>query len=115
MAKKTGKTIQLGLRVDIQLLDRIKKLANVDKIDKMSWIRQSLSTFISNEEKKVIDEIIENYINLRCDENELKRVASFNKIPKDIQNARRDVVLKMKNGVNNSVKKTNGTIKIIPK
>ena len=99
MAKKARKTIQLGLRIDVQLLDKIKKLSEIDNIDKMSWIRQALSTFVSTEEKKTIDETISNYINLRCNEDELKRIISLNKIPKDIQDARKEVLIKIKNSV----------------
>ena len=97
MAKKTNKTIQLGLRIDTQLLEKIEKLADIERIDKMSWIRRALSTFVNEEEKAVIDEAVEDYVNLRCDEEELKRVASFDKIPEDIQNARKEVIIKLKN------------------
>ncbi len=95
--KKTTKTIQLGLRIDTQLLEKIEKLADIERIDKMSWIRRALATFVNGEEKGAIDEAVEDYINLRCDDEELKKVASFNKIPEDIQNARKEVVIKLKN------------------
>ena len=97
MVKKTNKTVQLGLRIDTQLLEKIEKLADIERIDKMSWIRRALATFVNGEEKGAIDEAVEDYINLRCDEDELKRVASFDKIPDDIQNARKEVIIKLKN------------------
>ena len=91
------KTVQLGLRIDKELIKKIEKLAEIDRVDKMSWIRQALATHVNIEEKIAIDEAIEDYIHLRCDENELVKIASFDKIPMDVQYARKEVIAKLKN------------------
>lgn len=90
------RTIQLGLRVDLDLLKKIEKMAQHENIDKMSWIRRALATFLKGEEQEAITMAVEDYINLRIDESELKRMANFNKIPEDIQNARKEVLIKIK-------------------
>lgn len=91
-----GKTIQLGLRIDVDLLKKIEKMAKYESIDKMSWIRRALASFLKGEEIEARTEAIEDYIQLRIDENKLKKIASFNKIPADIQKARKQVLIKIK-------------------
>lgn len=92
------KTIQLGLRIDKDLLDKIEKMASHENIDKMSWIRRALATFLKGEEEEAISMAVEDYINLRIDEKKLKKITSFNKIPKDIEEARKEVLNKIKRG-----------------
>lgn len=86
------KTIQLGLRIDIDLLRKIEKMAQYENIDKMSWIRRALATFLKGEEQEAITMAVEDYINLRVDEQELKKITSFTKIPEDIQSARKEII-----------------------
>lgn len=93
MVKKSNKTIQLGLRVDVQLVEKIEKSAEIEGIDKMSWIRRALATFVNGEEKGASDEAIEDYIHLRIDEDRLKEIMGLKTVPKDISSARQNVVL----------------------
>jgi len=86
------KTVQLGLRIDVDLLKKIDKMAQYESIDKMSWIRRALATFVKGEEIEARSEAIEDYIHLRIDESELKKITSFTKISEDIQNARKEVL-----------------------
>jgi len=86
------KTIQLGLRIDEELLKKIEKMAQYENIDKMSWIRRALATFLKGEEIEAKTEAIEDYINLRIDEKELENITGMNKIPKDLQEARKKVL-----------------------
>ena len=90
------KTVQLGLRIDVDLLKKIEKMSQHESIDKMSWIRRALASFLKGEEEDAITTAAEDYISLRIDENELKKISSFNKIPEDIQNARKAVLNKIK-------------------
>jgi len=90
------KTVQLGLRIDVDLLKKIEKMAQHESIDKMSWIRRALATFLKGEEEEAVTVAVENYINLRIDETELKKIAFFSKVPEDIQSARKEVLNKIK-------------------
>jgi predicted DNA binding CopG/RHH family protein len=90
------KTIQLGLRIDEELLEKIEKMAQYENIDKMSWIRRALATFLKGEEIEAKTEAIEDYINLRIDEKDLKNISGMKEVSKDIQEARKEVLNKIK-------------------
>lgn len=90
------KTIQLGLRIDEELLGKIEKMAQYENIDKMSWIRRALATFLKGEEIEAKSEAIEDYINLRIDEKDLKNISGMKDVSKDIQEARKEVLNKIK-------------------
>ena len=90
------KTIQLGLRIDKELLEKIEKLSGFEGIDKMSWIRRALASFVDDVEDEMEDCAIEDYINLRIDEKELENITGMKKIPKDLQEARKEVLNKTK-------------------
>lgn len=93
-----AKTTQIGLRLDKELLDKISKLSEHEGIDRMAWIRRALANFVSDEEDGMSDAAIEDYINLRIDEKELKDYTGFKKIPEDIKEARKKVLNKMVGG-----------------
>ena len=93
------KTVQLGLRIDVDLLKKIEKMAQHENIDKMSWIRRALATFLKGEEEEAVTMAVEDYISLRIDETELKKITSFSKVPEDIQTARKEVLTKIKEEV----------------
>jgi hypothetical protein len=85
-------TVQLGLRIEKELLDKIEKLSDYEGIDKMAWIRRALANFVHDEENGMSDEAIEDFIHLRIDESELKDFTGFEKIPRDILSAREKVL-----------------------
>jgi len=80
--------MQLGLRLDKELVYKIEELSGYEHIDKMSWIRRALSLAIIDVESRIADEVIKNYINLRSDDKTLLKWAEFKAIPKDIKEAR---------------------------
>ena len=84
-----AKTIQIGLRLDKELLDTITKLSEYEGIDRMAWIRRALAIFVSEAEDEMADSAIEDYIKLRIDEKELKESTGLIIIPDDIQEARK--------------------------
>ena len=86
--KKETSTVQIGLRLEKDLLERIESLAEDEGVDKMAWIRRALANFVQDEEDGMADAAIEDYLNLRIDEKELLNYVEFKKIPKDIQDAR---------------------------
>ena len=90
-----AKTTQIGLRLDKELLDKISKLSEHEGIDRMAWIRRALANFVNDEEDGMSDAAIEDYINLRIDEKEMKDFTGFKKIPEDIQEARKKVLSKI--------------------
>ena len=82
------KTVQLGMRIEQDLIDRIEELAKNEGIDRNLWIKRALATFVADEESGMSDEAIEDFIHLRIDEKTLLQYADFDKIPKDILKAR---------------------------
>jgi predicted DNA-binding protein len=84
------KTVQLGLRIEKELIDRIEDLAENEGVDKMAWIRRALASFVGDEEDEMADEAIKDYIKLRIDEKELLKFTEFRKVPEDIKEARKN-------------------------
>ena len=99
MVKEDKGTIQLGLRIDKELLKEIEFLAENEGVDKMAWIRRALANSVNQERDSISREAVKDYINLIIDEEELKEFSDFSKIPKDIVEARRDVLNKIKKEV----------------
>lgn len=90
MVTEETKTIQIGLRLDRELLKEIEILAENEGVDKMAWIKRSLANSVSRERDLITKEAIKDYINLILDEASLKEFAGFSKIPKDIEEARKE-------------------------
>ena len=88
--KKISKTTQIGLRLDNDILEKIDEMAEFDKIDKMTWIRQAIADRIDSEEEDMEDDAIEDYIWLRINEEELKEATGLKKIPADLIEARKE-------------------------
>ena len=82
------KTIQLGIRIEKDLVERIEFLAKEEGIDRNLWIKRALGVFVADEEDGIIDGAIEDYINLRIDEETLIEITDFKKVPEDIKKAR---------------------------
>ena len=83
-----NKTIQLGMRIEKELVDRIEYLAKNEGIDRNIWIKRALASFVGDEEDGMTDGAIEDYIHLRIDDKTLLEYADFDKIPDDIKKAR---------------------------
>ena len=83
------KTVQIGLRIERELLNRIEELADFEKIDKMSWIRKALANAQREQENKMRDSIIDSYLNLRLSDEEFQRYMKM-PVPEDIKKARKN-------------------------
>lgn len=94
--EKKRETVQIGLRLEKALLDKVEDLSDYEGIDKMSFIRRAIASFIGEVEDSMADKAIEDYINLRIDEAELKKYAGLKLVPKDVQEARQDMLKKIK-------------------
>jgi len=97
MVKET-ETTQIGLRIDTNLLKEIDEMAEYENIDRMSWIRRALATFLKGEQLEAKNEAIENYVELIIDENKLKEILALNEIPIDLKKAREETLNKIKGG-----------------
>ena len=92
---KGKKTIQIGLRIDEDQLKKIEEIAEVEKIDKMSWIRRAIADSLTDFDTEMEDVAVEDYIKCRIDENELKGITGMTKIPEDLKKARKEVINKL--------------------
>ena len=92
MVKEEKKTIQLGLRIDKNLLEEIESLAESEGVNKMSWIKRALAAFVDDEKDSMAKDAVKDYIGLVINEDTLKEFTAFSKIPKDIENARKEVL-----------------------
>ena len=90
--------IQLGLRLEEDLVKRIEILAEAEGIDRNLWIKRALADFANQEEDSMAKEAVKSYINLTIDDEELKDHTGFKNIPKDIQDARKEMLNKTKKG-----------------
>jgi predicted transcriptional regulator len=91
-----GKTVQLGLRIDADLNEEIEYLAQNEGVDKMAWIRRALADFASQERDSMAKEAVKDFIYLAIDDKTLLEFANFDKIPKDILDARAEMLKKIK-------------------
>ena len=96
MVTEEKKTIQLGLRIDKDLLKDIEYLSKSEGVDKMSWIKRALADFVNEEKDAMSKEAVKDYIGLVIDERDFKEFTGFSKIPKDIEEARKEVLNKIK-------------------
>ena len=85
---KEPKTTQIGLRIDKDVLSQIEELAEFDKVDKMTWIRQAIADRIDDIEQDMDDCAIEDYIHARILEEKFKEDMGWKKIPEDLKQAR---------------------------
>jgi predicted DNA-binding protein len=90
--KKESDTIQIGLRIEKDLLESLEFFAKNSKIDKMAMIRQAIASYVTEMEDSFEDAAIEDYICLRIDEQEFKEHTGLKEIPKDIKEARQETI-----------------------
>ena len=90
--KKEAKTTQIGLRIDNDLLKTVEELAEFDKIDKMTWIRQAIADRIDEIEDEMDDAAIENYIRARISEEQFKEEMAWKTVPADLKQARAEAI-----------------------
>ena len=89
---KNIELVQTGLRIEKSLLKKIEKLSQDEGVDRMSWMRRALSTFVKGQEEGIREQAFEDHISLRTDEYELKEILNIKNVPKDIKEARKKVL-----------------------
>lgn len=90
--KKESPTIQIGLRIEKDLLKSIEFIAEANKVDKMSIIRQAITLYVDDMETDIEDGAIEDYIAGRIDEVELKRDTGMKEVPEDLKSTRNETL-----------------------
>jgi predicted DNA-binding protein len=83
------KTIQLGVRVDKDLMNRLDFFAKQQNVDKMDYVRQAISLFVAEMEKGYEEELIEEYVSARIGEKEFKELMRINSIDLDLKKIRK--------------------------
>ena len=86
--KKESPTIQIGLRIDKKLLERVDFFAEKNKDDRMAMIRIAIASYVEDMETALEDAAIEDYISGRIDEEELKDATGMKKVPEDLKSVR---------------------------
>lgn len=99
MVTQEKNTIQLGLRIDSDLLKEIEYLAQSEGVDKMAWIKRALAVSVDDEKTNMNKQAVKDYIGLVIDEKDFKELTGFSKIPLDIDEARKDVLKNIKKEV----------------
>jgi metal-responsive CopG/Arc/MetJ family transcriptional regulator len=92
------KSTPISLRIPNDMLKEIDYMVEHEDIDRISWVRRALSTFLKGEKEEMKTSSVEDYIHLRIDEDMLKKTLNFDKIPKDIQEARKEMLIQIKSG-----------------
>ena len=90
--KKESSTIQIGLRLEKELIESLEFFAGHNKLDKMMIIKQAIAAYVGEMEDAFEDAAIEDYIHLRISEEELKKDTGLKEVPKDIKEARQETL-----------------------
>ena len=93
---KKKKTIQLGVRVDKDLMDRLDFFARNQNMDKMDYVRQAIDLYVAEMEKGYEKEAIEDYVNCRIDELKFKELMNLKEVSEDLKKARKENIEKIK-------------------
>lgn len=86
----------VGIYLENEMLKRLIEIAKEQGIDKSAVIKQAIQEFIDNIDDKMDKYFIEDYIHLKITENELKERFEWKEIPKDIQEARKEILNRIK-------------------
>ncbi|MGV8162864.1 MAG: ribbon-helix-helix protein, CopG family [Candidatus Nanoarchaeia archaeon] len=96
MGKTSKKTIQIGLRIDEELLKRIEQLSDHEGVDKMTWMRRALLRYVEIIDDDTKDGAVEDYIHLRINEEEFLKIMRMKTVPKDVEQARKEMISTIK-------------------
>lgn len=86
----------VGIYLENEMLKRLIEIAKEQGIDKSAVIKQAIQEFIDNIDDEMDGYFIKDYINLKITENQLKERFEWKEIPKDIQEARKEVLNRIK-------------------
>ncbi len=87
-----NETIQIGLRIEKELLRSLEFFAKTNKVDKMALIRQAIAGYVDDMEAAFEDAAVEDFIRLRINEDELKEHLHLKEISTDVKEARKKYI-----------------------
>jgi predicted DNA-binding protein len=85
--KKRDKLI--GVRLDPDTYEELEFFSGEKKSTKMEFIRLAIESYLEEARNAFEDEAIQDFINLRIDEEEYLKFTEKKKVPRDIQEARK--------------------------
>ena len=96
--EKTGITSVHSVRIDKNQIKDIERIAKISGSDKAEIFRDAIDEFIENFDSETIDYANEDYVNLRIDEERYLIMTGFDAVAKDLKEARKDQLEKIKGG-----------------
>ena len=97
--EKTGITSVHSVRIDKTQQKDIERIAKISGMDKAEIFRDAIDDYIEHFDQETIDIANEDYINLRLDEERYLIITGFKEVAKDIKNARKEKLEKIKGSV----------------
>ena len=94
--EKTGITSVHSVRIDKTQQKDIERIAKISGMDKAEIFRDAIDDYIEHFDQETIDIANEDYINLRLDEERYLIITGFKEVAKDIKNARKEKLEKIK-------------------
>jgi predicted DNA-binding protein len=98
MSAKKPRDQLVSLRLDKETFEDLERLSKTVKEDKTALIRDAIQDFLIAEEQQLQDYYIEDYVNARMDEKEFKQRMDIKEIANDLQQARKEIINKIKGG-----------------
>jgi len=95
MKKETKNKVVFTFRLEKSTLDELEYYSNLIKIDKTDMLREAIEDYLDELDREIEDDAIEDYVNLRIDEEKLKSITKMKVIPKDLQAARMKILEKL--------------------
>ncbi len=87
--KFNTKSTPISIRIPNKILEEVDSMAEVENIDRISWIKRAIIMSIETLNEARIDGAIEDFIALRIGEEELKEITETKKIPEDLKSIRK--------------------------
>lgn len=85
-----NKDIILNVRLDADLDVRLNDFVNSTNIDKRTWVRQAIISFLDEMDDEMEDKAIEDYICARITSDEFKSYLNYREIPADLEQKRKE-------------------------
>ena len=90
--EKPQKSTVFSFRLPNNLLKKIDKMAEVEQIDRASWIKRAMVIAIEELEDSAVEGAIEDFIAGKMSEKEFIGETSYEEVPEDIKEARKNYI-----------------------
>ena len=88
----------VGIYFEEKMLKEINDFAKLEGIDRTAFIKRAIQDSLDDLALQRNDLDIEDYVNLRISEEELKKSLGWKQVPKDLQEARKGKLREIKEG-----------------